>query len=64
MADSLLFTNDFKKRHKISADLSHDLNGFVERYRKEKLLSRADIVRDALRQYFAIQHPENDTDSE
>lgn len=52
---NLSFANDFKKNHAISARLSPELNEHVERYRKRHELSRADVVRDALRHFFACK---------
>jgi len=47
--------NNIKKIHVISARLSSEMNGYVEDYRRINQLSRADIVRDALRLYFAVK---------
>jgi metal-responsive CopG/Arc/MetJ family transcriptional regulator len=46
---------DFKKVRVISAHLSPELNGHVENYRDMHNLSRADIVREALRHYFSAK---------
>ncbi|MCK4563572.1 MAG: ribbon-helix-helix protein, CopG family [Verrucomicrobia bacterium] len=45
----------FKKVRVISAHLSPELDGHVENYRDMHKLSRADIVREALRHYFAVK---------
>ena len=47
--------NNFKKAPVISARLSPEMNEYVENYRRTNQLSRADIVRDALRLYFAVK---------
>lgn len=47
--------NNFKKTYVISARMSHEMNEHIENYREASQLSRADIVRDALRHYFAVK---------
>ncbi len=46
------FKGGYKRIRVISARLSSELDDHVERYRDMHALSRADIVREALRHYF------------
>jgi len=55
MSQKLPSENNFRKAHVISARMSPEMNKHVESYRKMKKLSRADIVRDALRHYFVAK---------
>ncbi len=55
MNQKLSCENNIKKTHVISTRLSPEMNGYVENYRRINQLTRADIVRDALRLYFAIK---------
>jgi metal-responsive CopG/Arc/MetJ family transcriptional regulator len=47
--------NNYKKHPSISVRISPELYGCIERCREKKRLSRSDVVRDALRHYFATK---------